>query len=246
LRLGRWQWVAQIACGVVVLFSLVAPVGVIAYWLVNGLQQGEELDTILLPLQNSMRVAGATALIAGIVGLPLVVLQVRFPSTLSRWLQIWANLGFALPGVVVAISLVFFATRYAGSLYQTFPLLIFAYLVRYLPQLLGPVRASLLQVSPQLEESALTLGKPRWRVTLDITLPLIRNGWVAGVALVFLTTMKELPATLILSPLGFSTLATEIWAANSEAFYARAALPALVLILVSALSLIYILEPEQN
>ncbi|MCI0712607.1 MAG: iron ABC transporter permease [Chloroflexi bacterium] len=244
ISLGRWQIPALLFCGMVIMLALNAPVGVIAYWLINGLQTGQELNDIFEPLQNSMRIAGITALVAGLVGLPLVFLQARFPGTISRWLNIGATLGFALPGVVVAISLVYFATRYAGSIYQTLPLLIFAYLVRFLPQLIGPLRASFLQINPHVEESALTLGKNRWQVFATITAPLIRSGWIAGVALVFLTVMKELPATLILSPTGFSTLATEIWSATGEAFYARAAAPALVLVLVSALSLIYILEPN--
>lgn len=244
MELGRWHIPALIFCGLVVGLALIAPIGVIVYWLVNGLQSGQELNAILEPLQNSMRVAGAAALAAGIFGVPLVLMQVRYPSQLSRWLNIGASLGFALPGVVVAISLVYFATRYAGSIYQTLPLLIFAYVVRFLPQMIGPLRTSLLQINPHIEESARTLGKNRWQVFRTITAPLMRSGWIAGVALVFLTVMKELPATLILSPIGFQTLATQIWSATAEAFYARAAAPALVLVLVSALSLIYILEPD--
>lgn len=246
IPLGKWQLLAQLFVGLVVLFALVAPVGVITYWLINGLQNGEKLNVILEPLQNSMRVAGASALVAGLVGLPLVYLQVRYPNRLSQWLNIGASLGFALPGVVVAIALVFMSTRYAISLYQTFPLLIFAYVVRFLPQLLGPLRASFLQVNPHIEESAMTLGKPRWQVLRTITAPLVRSGWLAGVALVFLTTLKELPATLILAPLGFKTLATQIWSATGESFYARAAAPALILVIISALSLIYVLEADDE
>ena len=81
---------------------------------------------------------------------------------------------------------------------------------------------------------------------LTVTLPLVRPGVLAAAALVFLTTMKELPATLILSPFGFKTLATSIWSATSEAFFARAAVPALLLILVSSIptALFVIREPR--
>jgi iron(III) transport system permease protein len=71
----------------------------------------------------------------------------------------------------------------------------------------------------------------------SVTIPLVRPGIMSGAALVFLLTMKELPATLILSPIGFRTLATAIWSAASEAFFARAAAPALLLILASSLPL---------
>lgn len=246
LRLGKWQIAAQLFCGVIVLLALVAPIGVTVYWLINGLERGEAFNEMLGPLQRSMRLAGITAGVAGLVALPLVVMQVRYPSKLSRWLGFGAYVGNALPGVVVAIALVFFATRYAFDLYQTLPLLIFAYLVRFLPEMLGPLQASMLQVNPHLEESALTLGRNRLRVLATITVPLVRSGWVAGVALVFLTVMKELPATRILAPIGYDTLATQIWSATQELFYARAAAPSLVLVIVSALSLIYILEPDDD
>jgi len=75
----------------------------------------------------------------------------------------------------------------------------------------------------------------------SVTLPLVRPGIVSGAALVFLLTMKELPATLILSPIGFQTLATSIWSAASEAFFAQAAAPALLLILTSSVPLAFLL-----
>ncbi len=249
IELGHWQLPAQLFCGLIALVGLIAPTGVILYWLVNGLRAGETLNELLGPLQRSMRAAGVTAGVAGIIALPLVFMQTRFAGRLSTVLRIGAYIGFAIPGVVVAIALVFFANRVHISgvnLYQTFPLLIFAYLVRFLPQMLGPLGAALLQVNPHVEESALTLGRNPLNVLLTVTAPLIRSGWVAGVALVFLTVIKELPITLILSPTGFDTLATQIWSATEEAFYARAAAPALVLLIVSALSMIYILEPDDE
>lgn len=244
IELGHWQWVAQAFCGLIVLLSLIAPVGIVVYWLINGLQHGQELNGVLIPLQRSMRVSGAAAFVAGAISIPLVLMQVRYPGRMSRWMNIGSTVGFALPGIVVAIALVYFATRYAINLYQTLPLLILAYILRFLPQMTNPIRASWLQINPHIEESAMTLGKNRWQVFASVTLPLIRSGWITGMALVFLTVMKELPVTLILSPIEFSTLATEIWSSTQEAFYARAAAPALVLILVSALSLFYILETD--
>jgi iron(III) transport system permease protein len=94
-----------------------------------------------------------------------------------------------------------------------------------------------LQVPGSLEEAGRTLGQSSLGVLRRITLPLIRPGVVAGASLVFLTCMKELPATLILSPAGFRTLATGVWANISEAFFAQAAAPALLLILVASLPL---------
>jgi len=187
-----------------------------------------------------------------VAALPFVFLQVRHPGLLTGLLARSAYLGYALPGVVVGLAFVFLGVNVLHGLgahigqadYRSLGLLIFAYTVRFLPQALGPARASLLQVNPHLEESALTLGRSYPRALISITLPLMRSGVLAGVALVFLTVVKELPITLLLAPIGYDTLATRIWSASSEAFYARAAAPALILVLISALSLVYILEPD--
>ena len=98
----------------------------------------------------------------------------------------------------------------------------------------------MLQVSPNVEDAARSLGSSPVRLLTSITVPLVRPGILAGAALVFLLVMKELPATLILSPIGFETLATSVWSAASEAFFARAAAPALLLILVSSIALTFL------
>ncbi len=103
-----------------------------------------------------------------------------------------------------------------------------------------------MQTSPRLEEAARGLGLNRRQVLGRVTLPLLRPGILAGAALVFLTTIKELPATLLLGPTGFTTLATQIWSATDEAFFARAAAPALLLLAVSATSIVIILGQEKK
>ncbi len=108
-------------------------------------------------------------------------------------------------------------------------MLIFAYVVLFLPQAVGAVRTSLLQVSPNVEHAASSLGLSPWQVMRRVTIPLVRPGIVTGATLVFLTVMKELPATLLLSPLGFRTLAVQIWGAVTEAYYIEAAAPSLLL-----------------
>jgi iron(III) transport system permease protein len=169
--------------------------------------------------------------------LPVAVLVVRRPSRLSRAIERLTYVSFALPGIVVALALVFFGIQYANSFYQTVPMMLLAYLVLFLPQAVGAQRTSLLQISPGLEEAARSLGKRPAAVFRRVTFPLAVPGVLAGGALVFLTCMKELPATLILSPLGFATLSTQIWSNINEAFFARAAAPALLLLLLSSLPL---------
>jgi iron(III) transport system permease protein len=253
VSLGSWQIAAQIFCGLVVGLALITPVGVIAYWLVRGLQHGEEIREVLSPLLRSLRLAALAAATCGLVTLPFVFLQVRYPNCFSRGIVGSLYLGYALPGVVVGLALVFFGARYLLEIdflglddYRILPLLIFAYVVRFLPEALGPTRAGLMQVNPHAEESGLTLGRSWLYVLGTVTLPLMRSGWAAGMALVFLTVLKELPTTLMLRPADFDTLATRIWSATESVHYARAAAPALLLVLLSALSLAFILDSDER
>ena len=96
-------------------------------------------------------------------------------------------------------------------------------------------------MSPRVEEAARGLGKRHHEVLATVTLPMMRPGLLAAAALVFLITIKELPATLILSPIGFKTLATSIWSAAEAAFFAQAAAPALLLVLTSSVPLTFLL-----
>jgi iron(III) transport system permease protein len=152
--------------------------------------------------------------------------------------------GFALPGIVVALSLVFFGIRVARPIYQTLFLLVGAYVVLFLPQALGALRSSLQQMSPDVVSAARTLGATRWQAFRRIVLPLTRQGAFAGAALVFLTVVKELPATLLLAPTGFDTLATRVWQATTGAFYAQAAIPALGLIVLGSVPLAFLVSRD--
>ena len=229
--LGRWRWAAFAYCTAVVGAFLALPAAVLGYWLARGLDQAE------LPWReavNSMSASAVAAVVAGVAAIPIALLATRYPSRLTKLLERLAFAGNALPGIVIALSLVFFAANYASPLYQTLALLVFAYVVRFLPQALAGVESSLASVGPRVEEAARALGRGPVATTVTVTVPLIRSGIFAGAALVFLSAMKELPATLLLRPIGFETLATEIWKTTSVGAYSRAALPALMLIAVSA------------
>jgi iron(III) transport system permease protein len=246
IRLGNWRWPAIFFCGTITLLGLVTPLLIIGFWLFRGARAGEPIDLNLAIVLNSVVASGSAGFLAVLAAIPVVVLAVRFPGRISRWLEKSTYLGYALPGVVIALSLVFFGANYALFLYQTLFLLIFAYIVRFLPQAVGSTRASLLQVSPRLEEAARSLGRTPCQALTSITVPLMRPGLVTGLALVFLTAMKELPATLLLGPTGFNTLATRIWGSTEEAFFTQASGPALLLVLVSAVAVWLILSQEEK
>jgi iron(III) transport system permease protein len=234
VALGRWRMPALALCTIVVGLALVLPAGVLCYWTLGGPAGGEVAGGVLGPALRSVGVSAAAALLAVAAALPVALLVVRTPRGWTRALERLAYGSNALPGVVVALALVFFAARYAGALYQTLALLLFAYLVRFLPQALSGARTALLAVNPQLEEAARALGRGSRAAFAAVTAPLAAPGLLAGGTIVFLSTMKELPVTLLLRPIGFDTLAVEVWTATSVSAYSRAAPAALLLIVLSA------------
>ncbi|MEW6635861.1 MAG: iron ABC transporter permease [Actinomycetota bacterium] len=243
--LGRWRWPALAYCGTLVTLALAAPVGVLAFWLVRGLLQGESLRPLWAAAWNSVYASGLAAAVTALAALPVAILAVRYKGKTTGFVERATYLGYALPGIVLALALVFFGANYAPWAYQTLGLLIFAYTVHFLPQAVGATRSALLQVKPSVEEAARGLGRGPAAVLATITAPLASSGILAGASLVFLTTMKELPATLLLSPIGFETLATRIWSATADAFFARAAAPSLLLIALSALPMYLLLIRER-
>lgn len=244
VRLGRWRWPAAAFCGGVVTLALVLPVGTLLVWLVRGLAAGEPLRLLPEAIANTLVAGGAAAAVAIVLAAPIALLLTRWPGRVVRLIEGATMTSYALPGIVVALAVVFLATGAIPFLYQTFALLAVAYAVRFLPQALGPLRDGLGSISPSLEESARVLGRSGASAFRTVTLPLLRPGLVAGAALVFLTTAKELPMTLILAPTGFRTLATQVWGAVGDGFLARAAPSALLLVALSLVSVAFLLRTE--
>lgn len=243
--LGAWKWPALAFCSLLFLATLVLPVAVFGQWLATG--AASEVSSYAFQWEfalNSMYVSLAAALVAALLALPVAYLNAKRGGALSWLFERATYVGYAVPGIVIGLALVFFGANYAGFLYQTMPLLVFAYVVRFMPQSVGSTRMSLLQVNPKLSEASRALGQGSFATFRRVTLPLIAPGIVAGAALVFLTTLKELPATLLLRPTGFETLVTHIWRAEEAAYYSHAAVPAFMLLVVSGLSLLLILRQE--
>lgn len=235
--LGWWKVPALLFVGSVVFVALVLPTAGLVYWLWRGWGSEMALTGLWQPSWNSLMASAGTAVLALVAALPITFLAVKRPNRFSHLLEHLTYSGYALPGIVIALAFVFFGIRYTPALYQTLPMLLMGYTVLFIPQAAGAARTSLVQLPTSLEEAGRTLGHNRWQIFGRITLPLLQPGLLAGFGLVFLTCMKELPATLLLSPLGFETLATAVWSHISEAFFAQAAAPALLLILLSSLPL---------
>jgi iron(III) transport system permease protein len=242
--LGRWRGPAVALVAGVVGLALVAPVGVLAFWAVRGLFLGSsragalvtDAGALAVPAANTAVMAMLAALVAVAAVLPVAYLTVRHASRLAGGANAVIVGGFALPGLVVALALAFWTLQAPwplAALYQTQALLVFAYVVHFGSQALRAAQVAVATVPGRLDDAARTLGAGRLRRLCTIELPLAAPGLLAGAGLVLLSTMKELPATLLLAPPGFETLATRIWNATEDAFLADASLAALALLLLS-------------
>jgi iron(III) transport system permease protein len=234
VHLGLLRWPALAIPAAVVTASLAVPIWGMRGWFTRGSSRAdwsEWTQAVLHTLQ--VGALGAVAVVA--LALPVALMSVRHPGWLPRMAVRSAYAGHALPGVVVGLSLVFFGIRFATPLYQRLPLLIFAYAVLFLSLGLGSIQAAVAQIPPGLDDVARSLGRSGFGAWRAVTLRLSAPGIGAAATLVFLTVMKELPATLFLRPTGFETLATRLWSHTSSLSYAAAAPYGVAIVVLAAL-----------
>lgn len=251
--LGKWRIPALLTVLGVISASLLIPTIVLLVWSIQALFDPQTLSTLFYTgsqgfgsyIWNSLWSSGLAALIAVTLSIPVALLAVRYPNRFSQFISRVCQVGYAIPGVVIALSLVLLINRFLPFLYGTPLVVVMAYVLRHMPQAVRSSESALKQLSPTLEEASRTLGRTSIQTIFQVTLPLILPGLLAGGSLVFLTSLKELPATLLLRPAGFDTLAVRVWAWAAEGFYVQAAPAAFVLIFVSALPLYFLLRREQ-
>lgn len=253
LPLKKWKVPAFLMVSLVVFSSLLVPVIVLAVWSVQALLDPVTLASIMRSgsqtfgnyAWNSLWASGLAAVLAVLLSLPVALLSVRYPNKLTQAISRFCQVGYAIPGVVIALSLVLLVNRYLPFLYATPLIVVMAYVLRHMPQAVRASESALNQLSPSMEEASRTLGRTSIQTIFQVILPLIVPGLLAGAGLVFLTSLKELPATLLLRPAGFDTLAVRVWIWASEGFYIQAAPAALLLVVASAAPLYFLLRREQ-
>lgn len=151
----------------------------------------------------------------------------------------------ALPGIVMGLSLVAFGSQFP-VIYQSVYLLAFAYALLFMAKAVGLVRSSFLRVPLNLIEISTTLKQTHFQSIKRVMIPLATPTLLTATFLVFLSIMKELPATLMLKPTGYDTLATQIWAHASILEFEQAAPYALLLVLLASLPAFLISRPDKN
>lgn len=242
VALGPWRLPAVLFSWFVVTVSVVLPTVVLAYWSFQGWVNGEFSLKLFSYASRSLLISAGAALIAGAMALPVAYLAARFPGRFSNLLLRFTYIGYATPGLVVALAVIFFFHTYMNPLYGTVWAMMAAYIIRFMPQAMGATHSGLEALSPSLEDAGLSLGLKPIEVLRKITLPLIAPSLFSGWALVFLNTLKELPATLLLRPAGYDTLAVRVWIEAQDGYYHQAAPAALLLVLIAALPMWIVLR----
>lgn len=250
------SWLATGFCLLVLAVAFIIPVLQLFQWvLLEGFAQvgGRYLNLLWRTLSLGLSASALTVILA-----LLLAFGRRRANTRLRNFYDLGTLGYALPGSVLAVgimlSFTFIDNRLLAPLTQwlggeprqylvgsVFALLA-AYWIRFLAVANGPVDSSLQRISHSIPEAARCLGAGPWETLWRIYLPILRPGLLTAGVLVFVDVMKEMPATLLLRPFGWDTLAVRIYEMTSEGEWHRAALPALTLVLVGLLPVIHALK----
>ena len=233
--LGFWKWILLPLTLLPLIFGFILPISVLIYWIIIGIGEDMGFMDVIQPTINTLMISSVSAIFITLVCIPLLITIKKNVRLLSFFVDKVSYIGLSLPGVIVSMSLVFFCINYFDYIYQTFIVLVLGYFISFLPAALGPIKSSMSQIDPKLEDASLTLGASKIKTYLNVVVKLASPGFIYGGVLVFILCLKELPATLILSPIGFQTLATEIWSNASEAFFIKTALASIVLVIIAGI-----------
>jgi len=243
--LGGWRaGAATLACALVLGAAFVLPVVQLLVWAREAVVAGRLPFARLLA--NTLVLASLAAVITGVLALVLVYAARLHPSTTVSAVTRFVSMGYALPGSVIAVGVLgpvavldhllvggleYLLGRPLGLvLTGSIAVLVFAYVVRFLAVSYQTLDASLAKIPSSFDDAARSLGMSVLGTLRRVHLPLVRGGLLTALILVFVETMKEMPATLLLRPFGFDTLAIGVWELTSESLWADAAVPALAIV----------------
>jgi iron(III) transport system permease protein len=233
VRLGRNTIPAQAGLAGLAMLALGVPLWTILRWLWIGGADVWVLDDIVTALGQTIGLATVAAVLTTVLAFPVAWVAVRSSGVLARTVEGANYVTSSLPGIVTALALVTVTIHVARPLYQSVALIVFAYVLLFMPRALVNVRAGLAQVPPSLEEASRSLGSSPSVTFLRVTLRLTAPAAAAGASLVFVAVATELTATLLLAPTGTRTLSMRFWSFSSELDYAAAAPYALVLVVLA-------------
>jgi iron(III) transport system permease protein len=227
---GKKAFLAFIFCGATLLCGFLLP----AFALLQLLfKQGLTIDIRYLDwLSNSLSVSILTAVISVVLAV-FFAYSVRMNARLA-WVNRLLGFGYALPGAVLAIGILSFLEIFqlAWWMSASMLVLVYAYLVRFLSSSLQSVEAGLARITPSMDASAALLGLSKAQILKRVHVPLLKRSLITAGLFVFVDVMKELPATLLLRPFNFDTLAVATYQLAADERLAELALPSLTIVLV--------------
>ena len=214
--------------------SLVVPLASLTRWSIVGLPD-TDWQEVSEALFSSIYLSVSGGMLTALLAVAIALVVVRFKTRLGFVLERSVWLTHATPGIVVALSLVFFSNQVAPWIYQTLLLVLIAYVALFLPNALSAISIPLSQSPISLDEVSSSLGLTKLQTLRRVVLPIAGPGIFAATTLVILTVLKELPATLLLRPTGVETLATRLWTETGVAAFSTAAPYALLLVLLAGI-----------
>lgn len=254
---GPGAWAASGAAALVFLLAFLLPVAQLSVWAFHALTTDIDARYFGI-LFHTLLLGGMAALLTVAGALILAVTRRRQADRLTRASVSVATLGYALPGAVLAVGVMvvltgvdnawvalmrIFDDQWSGRLLGgTVVALLLAYLVRFMAVAFGPIESAFERIPPSLTEAARMLGTGPLESARRIYLPLLRPGLLTAALLVLVDVMKEMPATLMLRPFGWDTLAVRIFELTAEGYWERAALPALTLVLIGLLPIVMLVR----
>lgn len=241
IDLGRFKWVTGLIISVLIFLSVILPISVLVYWGFSFTTNYDDFFKVS-SLYNSIYASLVGAIFTVLLSIPIVLLITKYKNTFGKTIEKFSYIGFVLPGIVVALAVVYFGINFATPIYQTIILLSVGYIILFIPVSIGVIKPVLLQINPKIEESAKILGASNFKIWKTINLPAMMPGLTGAFAIIFILVMKELPATLILSPLNFDTLATSIWTHATEASFGMAAVYSGILLFLTGLPMFLLLN----
>ncbi|MBI2218728.1 MAG: iron ABC transporter permease [Candidatus Rokubacteria bacterium] len=244
---GHRAAAATLGCALVLTLAFALPVGQLLVWAAEAAGPFFVPSRFAGVLRNTVVIATTGAAVCAVFALVLAYARRLHPAPGVRVATQFAAMGYALPGSLIAVGillptawadhhLVDALERLLGrpvGLVLTGSILglVFAYVVRFLAVAFQTLDAGLGRIPSSLDDAARSLGAGVAGVLARVHVPLLRRGLLTALVLVFVDTMKEMPATLLLRPFGFTTLAVEVWERTSESLWAEAAVPALAIVL---------------
>ncbi|HCE51426.1 MAG TPA: iron ABC transporter permease [Shewanella baltica] len=247
--------VALSFCATLLLLAFLLPFGILLSYAIGYFEQSWDESFWQLSL-NSLSLALITSLICCLIALLLMFVRRISPRPSDALPSRLASTGYALPGTVLAIGVLVPLTMLDFAINDLADLLglnspgliltgsvvalIFAFCVRFVAIAIGSVESSYKRISPSLDMVSLTMGQGPRQLLQRVHLPLLGKGLFAGALLVFIESMKELPAALLLRPIGFENLATYVFQFVSDEKLEHGALAAIVIVLVGLVPLIYL------